>query len=214
LPFFLFLFVARVRSPWFLSGGRGATTCLQKEKLVTTVTASCLFYAFSVVLPHTYCSLLFSFNVSLLCSLFGRWAGWGYITGASSGSRVVWLGSFGFFFCRNHTDHGACGVLFFPLLLGRGRVGKEMRPVGGRIVCLYLADPCLYRLSYCLLSCAISAVLYIPPYIPTLYVLSVLFSQGLCVVSFTPPLLSCPPCRLFIFAFTMDGKSVDCIALS
>jgi len=171
-------------------------------------------YAFSVVLPHTYCSLLFSFNVSLLCSLFGRWAGWGYITGASSGSRVVWLGSLGFFFCRNHTDHGACGVLFFPLLLGRGRVGKEMRPVGGRIVCLYLADPCLYPpfLLFAFL-CYFCSSLHSPIY-PDSYVLSVLLSQGLCVVSFTPPLLSCPPCRLFIFAFTMDGKSVDCIALS
>lgn len=94
------------------------------------------------------------------------------------------VGFFRFFFCRNHADLGACGVLFFPLLLGRGRVGKEeMRPVGGRIVCLYLVDPCLYRLSYCLISCAISAVLDIPPHIPTLCV-PVLLSQ---VVSFYPP---------------------------
>jgi len=216
LPFFFVSFCCSRSFTLVSFWRRGATTCLQKEKLVTTVTASCLFYAFSVVLPHTYCSLLFSFNVSLLCSLFGRWAGWGYITGASSGSRVVWLGSFGFFFCRNHTDHGACGVLFFPLLFGRGRVGKEMRPVGGRIVCLYLADPCLYRLSYCLLSCAISAVLYIPPYIPTLMFFQFCYPKG-SVLYHLPPLLSCPPYRLFIFAFTMDGKSVmvvDCIALS
>jgi len=98
------------------------------------------------------------------------------------------VGFFRFFFCRNHTDHGACGVLFFPLLLGRGRVGKEeMRPVGGRSVCLYLVDPCLYPpfLLFAFL-CYFCSSLHSPIY-PDSYVLSVLLSQGLCVVSFTPP---------------------------
>lgn len=129
------------------------------------------------------------------------------------------VGFFRGFFFRNHADLGACGVLFFPLLLGRGRVGKEeMRPVGGRIVCLYLADPCLYRLSYCLLSCAISAVLYIPPYIPTLYVLPVLLSQV--VYHFTPPpapiLPSISPVcfRVYDGWKVGDGSGLYCIVMT
>jgi len=172
--------------------------CLRKKKLVTTVTTLCWFYAFSghpASLIVLYCFHLSS--VSLLCVRLG-----GGLAGATLQVLLLAAGWCGWvlsvFFCWNHTDHGACGVLFsFALGTGTGREGDE---AGGRgIVCLYLADPCLYRI-FCFLSYCLS-YLCIPPYIPTLYVLSVLlFPRGLCVVSFTPPPKSCSPYRLCLFS--------------